>query len=204
MIWHTVCGPTVPTSRQPSFSQFQIIIQHLILITTSLWHSTTSWWSVSRNWFSSTTALSAWTLTSMLSEPTDPQKMPYLLPSTQSSHTWKKQNSYIRMLPVDFSSAFNPTSPMTLTGQLNTLGLSKTLCHWIFDLSNADIREFKLQSHLFYVSSTQKSHGTVCSGPSCSHCTPMTAPSDTLHHQLNYRVLNWSSALQIDVAGLKD
>ena len=34
-------------------------------------------------------SLPAWTLTSILSEPADPQRMPYLLPSTHSSHTWR-------------------------------------------------------------------------------------------------------------------
>lgn len=53
-----------------------------------------------------------WTHTSMFPEPTGPQRMSYLLPFTQSSHTLENQYSYIRMLLVDFTSAFNTTSHM--------------------------------------------------------------------------------------------
>ena len=42
-------------------------------------------------------------------------------------------NRYMTMLFVDFSSAFNTISPMELTGKLNTLGLSITLCNCILD-----------------------------------------------------------------------
>ncbi len=45
----------------------------------------------------------------------------------------EKSNTYIRMLFVDFSSAFNTISPMKLIGKLNTLGISTTLCNWILD-----------------------------------------------------------------------
>ena len=57
----------------------------------------------------------AWTLTSMLSGTTDPQRMPYLLRF------------------VDLSSALNTISPMTLIRTLNNLGFSTTLCNWILD-----------------------------------------------------------------------
>ena len=66
----------------------------------------------------------------MHSEPTEPQRKPYQLPSTQYSHTWRKF-SYIKMLFVGFSSAPNTISPMKLIGKLNTLDLSSTLCNWI-------------------------------------------------------------------------
>ncbi len=45
----------------------------------------------------------------------------------------ENNNTYIRMLFVDFSSAFNTISPMKLIGKLSTLGLSTTLCNWILD-----------------------------------------------------------------------
>lgn len=48
----------------------------------------------------------------MFPEPTGPQRMSYLIPFTQSSHTRENQYSYIRMLLVDFTSAFNTTSHM--------------------------------------------------------------------------------------------
>ena len=45
----------------------------------------------------------------------------------------ENMNSCIRMLFVDFSSAFNTISPMKLFGKLNTLGFSTTLCTWTLD-----------------------------------------------------------------------
>ena len=57
-------------------------------MTTVLWLLPPPWWSASRNWFSNlskTTSLPAWTLTCMLSEPADPQRMPYPLPSNEFS-----------------------------------------------------------------------------------------------------------------------
>ena len=56
----------------------------VLATTTALWLSLPSWWSVLRNWFfstSKTAPLPAWAL-SMLSDPSDPQRMPYILPST--------------------------------------------------------------------------------------------------------------------------
>ena len=80
----------------------------------------------------------AWTLTlSTLFEPTDLQRMPYPLPSTQSPCTWRIRTatSYMRILfVVDSSSTFNTISPMKQTRKLNTLGLTTTLCNWIFNL----------------------------------------------------------------------
>ena len=80
-------------------------------------------------------SLPAMTITSMLSEPTNPQRIPYQLPFTQSSHTWR-----IRTATSESSlltSPQHPTqfSPMKLIWKLNTLGdLSATLCNWILDV----------------------------------------------------------------------
>ncbi len=64
---------------------------------------------------------------------TVPQTM--LLPSTctlLSSHLENK-NTYVRMLFVDYSSAFNTIVPATLVTKLQTLGLNRSLCSWILD-----------------------------------------------------------------------
>lgn len=42
-------------------------------------------------------------------------------------------NTYVRMLLVDFSSAFNRTIPQKLVQKIYNLGLSKSLCLWIRD-----------------------------------------------------------------------
>ena len=48
----------------------------------------------------------------------------------------ENKSSSIRMLFVDFSSALNTISPIRLIGKLQTLGLTATLCKWIFRLPN--------------------------------------------------------------------
>ncbi|KAI3370576.1 hypothetical protein L3Q82_007145 [Scortum barcoo] len=42
-------------------------------------------------------------------------------------------NTYVRMLFVDFSSAFNTVIPDKLILKLHNLGLPSSLCHWIRD-----------------------------------------------------------------------
>ncbi len=51
---------------------------------------------------------------------------------TAHSHLEKK-NTYVRMLFVDYSSAFNTIVPATLVVKLQTLGLNRSLCSWILD-----------------------------------------------------------------------
>ncbi len=64
---------------------------------------------------------------------TVPQMM--LLPShcTLLSPTWKNKNTYVKMLFVDYSSAFNTIVPATQVAKLQTLGLNRSLCSWILD-----------------------------------------------------------------------
>ncbi len=51
---------------------------------------------------------------------------------TALSHLENKK-TYVRMLFVDYSSAFNTIVPATLVAKLQTLGLNKSLCCWIQD-----------------------------------------------------------------------
>ncbi|KAK1801497.1 hypothetical protein P4O66_004522 [Electrophorus voltai] len=44
-----------------------------------------------------------------------------------------KKGTYIRMLFIDFSSAFNTIVPQHLIGKLSLLGLNTSLCNWILD-----------------------------------------------------------------------
>uniref|UniRef100_A0A3B1KH12 Reverse transcriptase domain-containing protein n=1 Tax=Astyanax mexicanus TaxID=7994 RepID=A0A3B1KH12_ASTMX len=44
-----------------------------------------------------------------------------------------KKNTYVRMLFVDFSSAFNTIVPQQLIHKLDSLGLSTSLCNWLLD-----------------------------------------------------------------------
>ena len=51
---------------------------------------------------------------------------------TALSHLDKK-NTYVRMLFIDYSSAFNIIVPSKLIAKLRTLGLNTSLCNWILD-----------------------------------------------------------------------
>ena len=44
-----------------------------------------------------------------------------------------KWNTYIRMLFIDYSSAYNTIVPTKLITKLRTLGLNTSLCNWILD-----------------------------------------------------------------------
>ncbi|KAI3351762.1 hypothetical protein L3Q82_020592 [Scortum barcoo] len=48
----------------------------------------------------------------------------------------ENKDSYVRLLFVDFTSAFNTIIPQTLVQKLTTLGLSFTLCNWVLDFLN--------------------------------------------------------------------
>ncbi len=51
---------------------------------------------------------------------------------TALSHLENK-NTYVRMLFVDYSSAFNTIVPATLVAKLQTIGLNRSLCSWILN-----------------------------------------------------------------------
>ncbi len=51
---------------------------------------------------------------------------------TALSHLENK-NTYVRMLFMDYSLAFNTIVPATLVAKLQTLGLNRSLCSWILD-----------------------------------------------------------------------
>ena len=46
--------------------------------------------------------------------------------------TWIRGNTYVRMLFIDYSSAFNTIVPSNLITKIRTLGLN-TFCNWILD-----------------------------------------------------------------------
>jgi gmma-aminobutyric acid receptor subunit gamma/cGMP-dependent protein kinase 2 len=43
------------------------------------------------------------------------------------------RNTYVRMVFIDYSSAFNTIVPSKLITKLRTLGLNTSLCNWILD-----------------------------------------------------------------------
>ena len=48
-----------------------------------------------------------------------------------------KRNTYVRMLFIDYSSAFNTIVPSKLVIKLETLGLDPALCNWVLDFLTA-------------------------------------------------------------------
>ena len=44
-----------------------------------------------------------------------------------------KRNTYVRMLFIDYRSAFNTIVPTKLITKLRSLGLNISLCNWILD-----------------------------------------------------------------------
>ena len=51
---------------------------------------------------------------------------------TALSHLYKR-NTYVSMLYIDYSTAFNTIVPSKLINKLWTLGLNTSLCNWILD-----------------------------------------------------------------------
>ena len=45
----------------------------------------------------------------------------------------ENKNSYVRLLFIDFSSAFNTVIPQHLVDKLRNIGISTSLCNWILD-----------------------------------------------------------------------
>ncbi|KAK3540458.1 hypothetical protein QTP70_031011 [Hemibagrus guttatus] len=45
----------------------------------------------------------------------------------------ENKDTYVRMLFIDFSSAFNTIIPQHLTEKLSLLGINTSLCNWILD-----------------------------------------------------------------------
>ncbi len=62
---------------------------------------------------------------------------------TALSHLENK-NTYVRMLFVDYSSAFNTIVPATLVAKLQTLGLNRSLCSWILDFLTGRIQVVRM------------------------------------------------------------
>ncbi|KAK3527139.1 hypothetical protein QTP86_013051 [Hemibagrus guttatus] len=46
---------------------------------------------------------------------------------------WDNKDTYVRMLFIDFSSAFNTIIPQHLIKKLSLLGTNTSLCNWILD-----------------------------------------------------------------------
>ncbi len=59
--------------------------------------------------------------------------MPSLSSCTLPSHIDSENGNYVRLLFIDYSSAFNTIVPIKLALKLTDFGLSSSLCDWIQD-----------------------------------------------------------------------
>src|SRR4029434_3433414 len=65
---------------------------------------------------------------------------------TTLSHL-EKSNTYVRMLFVDYSSAFNTIVPAKLVPKLRSLGLKTPLCYWILDFLTSTPQVVRMGKH---------------------------------------------------------
>ena len=55
-----------------------------------------------------------------------------------------KRNTYVRMLFIDYSSAFNTIVPSKLITKLRALGLNPSLCNWVLDFMTGELQMVKV------------------------------------------------------------
>ena len=87
-----------------------------------------------------------------------------------------KRNTYVRMLFIDYSSAFNTIVPTKLITKLRTLGLNTSLCNWILDFLTGRTQEVRVDNN---TSATLIFNTGACSVPYCTPCSLMTAQPGT-------------------------
>ncbi len=80
-------------------------------------------------------SLLLWTLFSLPNRSTDDAISQVLHSSL--THIDSKNGNYVRLLFIDYSSAFNTTVPTKLAVKLSDLGLNTSLCDWIQDFLTA-------------------------------------------------------------------
>ncbi len=98
---------------------------------------------------------------------------------TALSHLENK-NTYVRMLFVDYSSAFNTIVPATLVAKLQTLGLNRSLCSWILDFLTGRSQVVRMGNKTSSPrSSTLVLRRVASSAHSCTPCTHTTVQQHT-------------------------
>jgi hypothetical protein len=79
-----------------------------------------------------------------------------------------KRNTYVRILFIDYSSAFNTIVPSKLDTKLRALGLGSTICNWVLDFLTGRPQE----QHLFYTNSPMTAWLCMTPTPSSLLTTP--------------------------------
>ena len=94
----------------------------------------------------------------------------------------EKGNTYVRMLFIDYSSAFNTIPPDRLVQKLGDLGPSDAICRWTLDFLTDRPQVVRIGSN---TSSTLYLSTRVPQG-CCSSCMSMTACPNTAPSSSNY------------------
>jgi hypothetical protein len=84
-----------------------------------------------------------WTHSKSLTAPTKPQMSQSQLHFTLPSPTWTRGKITVRMLFIDYSSAFNTI----VASKLGTLGLNTSLYNWILDFQKGRPQVVRQQHH---------------------------------------------------------
>ena len=69
-----------------------------------------------------------------------------------------KRNTYVRILFIGYSSAFNTIVPSKLIIKLETLGLNPTLCNWVLDFLTGHPQVMKLGNNISTADPTTRGH----------------------------------------------
>ncbi len=103
----------------------------------------------------------------------------------------ENKDSYVRMLCIDFSSAFNTIIPQQLINKLNLLGLNNSLCNWILDFLTGKPQSVRVGHNTSSTTtlSTGAPQGWLCAQPAALHaadprlhCQVQLQP----HHQVRW------------------
>src|SRR4029434_6652115 len=100
------------------------------------------------------------------------------------------KNTYIRILFIDYSSAFRTILPGKLISKLQDLNLSATLCNWVLDFLTNRTQRVQLGKH----HSSNLTHKVACSAHYYTLSTPMTVlppahPTTSLNLQMTQQCL---------------
>ena len=73
----------------------------------------------------------------LLTAPIDPQTMQIAITLHTAITHLDERNTFVRILFIDYSSAFNNIVPSKLIIKLGALGLNPALCNWVLDFMTA-------------------------------------------------------------------
>ena len=85
------------------------------------------------------------------------------------------QKEHVRMLFIDYRSAFNTIVPSKLITKLRTQGLNTSLCNWILDVLTGRPQVVRVGNNTSATLILNTGARGVCLVPSCTPCSPATA-----------------------------